>query len=220
MRIAIPLAITFLAGMIMVLHFFVPHEPISTLGDGLNDWYMIVVSAAIFLGALNLMYVHVRKIRLRQRNWQYSPVTIAGFVVMFVTGVIFTNAEGRPFDYMFQNMVVPMGATMFSLLAFFVASASFRAFRASNWRASLLLVSAFIVMLGRVPIGDLLWRMVPGAAGGAHPNLVSEAAEWIMQWPNLAGQRAVMIGAAMGVVAASLRIIFGIERSYLGGTEQ
>jgi hypothetical protein len=219
MRVAIPLAITFLAGTIMVLHFFVPHEPIATLGDGLNDWYMIVVSAAIFLGAMNLMYVHLRKIRLRQRNWQYSPVTIVGFLAMFITGVIFTNAEGRTFDYLFQNMVVPMGATMFSLLAFFVASASFRAFRASNWRASLLLVSAFIVMLGRVPIGDLLWRLVPGAAEGANPNLVSQAAEWIMQWPNLAGQRAVMIGAAMGVVAASLRIIFGVERSYLGGTE-
>lgn len=219
MRVAIPLAITFLAGIIMVLSFFIPHEPIATLGDGLNGWYIIVVSAAIFLGAMNLMQVHIRKIRLRLRNWQYSPVTIAGFLVMFVTGVIFTNAEGRPFDFLFQNAVVPMGATMFSLLAFFVASASFRAFRASNWRATLLLVSAFIVMLGRVPIGDLLWRLVPGAASGAHPNLVSEAAEWVMQWPNLAGQRAVMIGAAMGVVASALRIIFGVERSYLGGTD-
>jgi len=43
--------------------------------------------------------------------------------------------------------------------------------------------------------------------------------EWIMQVPNQAGQRAVMIGAAMGVVATSLRMIFGIERSYLGGTD-
>ncbi|MBN1433361.1 hypothetical protein JW921_01285, partial [Candidatus Fermentibacterales bacterium] len=166
MRIAIPLAITFLAGIVMVLSFVVPHEPIASLGDGLNEWYMIVVSAAIFLGALNLLQVHIRKIRLRSRNWRYSPVTIVGFVAMFVTGVIYTAAEGRPFDFLFQNMVVPMGATMFSLLAFFVASASFRAFRASNWRAALLLGSAFVVMLGRVPIGDLLWRLVPGAAAG------------------------------------------------------
>jgi hypothetical protein len=103
--------------------------------------------------------------------------------------------------------VVPMGATMFSLLAFFVASAAFRAFRASNWRATLLLVSAFVVMLGRVPIGDMIWSKIP---------VISE---WIMQVPNQAGQRAVMIGAAMGVVATSLRMIFGIERSYLGGTD-
>lgn len=219
MRLVLPLAITFVVGMIMILHFFVPHAPISTLGDGLNEWYMIVVSAAIFLGAMNLLYIHFRKIRLKLQNWKYSPVTIIGFLMMFVVGVFTGIEEGTAFNYLYMNAVVPMGATMFSLLAFFVASASFRAFRASNWRATLLLISSFIVMLGRVPIGDLLWRIIPGAAAGAHPQLISEAAEWVMQWPNMAGQRAVMIGAAMGVVAAALRIIFGVERSHLGGAE-
>ena len=207
MRLVIPLIITFLAGMIMILQFFIPHRPFGSLGENLQEWFFIVASAAIFLGALNLLHVHIRKIRLRLRNWKYSPVTIIGFLAMFVTGLLFGLTEGRPFDYMFQNMVVPMGATMFSLLAFFVASAAFRAFRASNWRATLLLASAFIVMLGRVPIGDMIWHKIP---------VISE---WIMQVPNLAGQRAVMIGAAMGVVATSLRMIFGVERSYLGGTD-
>jgi hypothetical protein len=96
---------------------------------------------------------------------------------------------------------------MFSLLAFFVASAAFRAFRASNWRATLLLTSAFLVMLGQVPIGAMIWDKIPLAK------------VWLMSIPNTAGQRAVMIGAAMGVVATSLRMIFGIERSYLGGAE-
>jgi hypothetical protein len=207
MRLVVPLAITFAAGVIMILQFFIPHRPFGELGSNLQEWFFIVASAAIFLGALNLMHVHIRKIRLRLRNWKYSPVTIAGFLVMFVTGVIFGVADDRPFFFMFENMVVPMGATMFSLLAFFVASAAFRAFRASNWRATLLLVSAFIVMLGRVPIGDMIWHRIP------------EISEWIMMIPNTAGQRAVMIGAAMGVVATSLRMIFGIERSYLGGTD-
>jgi hypothetical protein len=207
MRLLIPLVITFVAGLAMILQFFIPHRPFGELGSHLQDWFFIVASAAIFLGALNLMHVHIRKIRLKLRNWKYSPVTLIGFLVMFITGVIFGVTDGLPFEYMFSNMVVPMGATMFSLLAFFVASAAFRAFRASNWRATLLLVSAFIVMLGRVPIGDMIWDRIPAIS------------EWVMQIPNTAGQRAVMIGAAMGVVATSLRMIFGIERSYLGGTD-
>ena len=205
MRLAIPLTITFVAGMIMILQFFVPAT--QSMGDSLQEWYMIVASAAIFLGTINLIQVHVHKIRFRSKNWKYSPVTLIGLAAMLVTGLMFGIEQGRPFDFMFQTMMVPMGATMFSLLAFFVASAAFRAFRASNWRATLLLGSAFVVMLGRVPIGSMIWNKIP---------LVSE---WIMQIPNMAGQRAVMIGAAMGMVATSLRMIFGIERSYLGGAD-
>jgi hypothetical protein len=207
MRLIIPLAITFTAGMIMILNFFIPHQPFAFLGENLQEWYMIVASGAIFLGAANLLHVHFRKIRLKLKNWKYSPVTIVGFLVMIVTGLIYGVTENRPFDYLFMNMVAPMGATMFSLLAFFVASAAFRAFRASNWRATLLLTSAFLVMLGQVPIGAMIWSKIPLAK------------VWLMAIPNTAGQRAVMIGAAMGVVATSLRMIFGIERSYLGGAD-
>ena len=207
MRLIIPLAITFVSGMIMVLHYFVPHWPINIMGDNLQEWFMIVTAAAIFLGALNLMHVHVRKIKLKLKNWKYSPVTIIGFMAMFIAGLIYGVTEAKPFDFMFMNMVAPMGSTMFSLLAFFVASAAFRAFRASNWRATLLLTSAFIVMLGQVPIGAMIWDKIPLAK------------VWLMTFPNTAGQRAVMIGAAMGVVSTSLRMIFGIERSYLGGTD-
>ncbi len=207
MRLVIPLAITFTAGMIMILNFFIPHQPFAFLGEHLQEWYMIVASGAIFLGTANLLHVHVRKMKLRLRNWQYSPVTIIGLVVMLILGLIYGVEEGKPFDYLFMNMVAPMGATMFSLLAFFVASAAFRAFRASNWRATLLLSSAFLVMLGQVPIGAMIWNKIPLAK------------VWLMAIPNTAGQRAVMIGAAMGVVATSLRMIFGIERSYLGGAD-
>lgn len=205
MRLAIPLMITFVAGMIMILQFFVPAT--QPLGDSLQEWYMIVASAAIFLGAANLITVHLHKIKFKARNWKYSPVTLIGFAVMIITGLIFGIEADLPFDYLFQQMIAPMAATMFSLLAFFVASAAFRAFRASNWRATLLLASAFVVMLGRVPIGSMIWNKIP---------MISE---WIMQYPNMAGQRAVMIGAAMGMVATSLRMIFGIERSYLGGAD-
>jgi len=198
--------ITFVTGMIMILQFFVPAT--QTMGETIQEWFMIIASAAIFLGTINLIQVHMHKVRYKARNWKYSPVTLTGLAAMLVSGLFFGGIEqGGAFDYMFQQMVVPMGATMFSLLAFFVASAAFRAFRASNWRATLLLLSAFIVMLGRVPIGAMIWHKIP---------MVSE---WIMQVPNLAGQRAVMIGAAMGGVATSLRMIFGIERSYLGGTD-
>ncbi|PKK90428.1 MAG: hypothetical protein CVV64_08670 [Candidatus Wallbacteria bacterium HGW-Wallbacteria-1] len=113
--------------------------------------------------------------------------------------------ENKKFNYIYKWVFEPMSSTMFSLLAFFIASAAFRAFRAKTFEAGLLLVSAFLVMLGRVPIGKAIWDGFP------------DIANWIMAVPNTAGQRAIMIGAALGVVSASLKILLGIERSYLGG---
>ena len=69
--------------------------------------------------------------------------------------------EGSLFFWMFFYIKTPLELAMFSLLAFFVASASYRAFRIRNFEATLLLVAGIILMLGRVPIGGLIpWWVV------------------------------------------------------------
>jgi hypothetical protein len=66
------------------------------------------------------------------------------------------TSEGTLSKWIFDYMFTPLSATMFSLLAFFVASASYRAFRIRNFEATLLLVAGIIIMVGRVPIGSMI----------------------------------------------------------------
>ncbi|KAB2906805.1 MAG: hypothetical protein F9K40_06100 [Kofleriaceae bacterium] len=101
-------------------------------------------------------------------------------------------------------MFDPCNSTMFALLAFFVASAAFRAFRARNAEAALLLLAAILVMLGRAPLGRSISDVFP------------DFAQWLIDIPNNAGRRAIMMGAAIGAIATGLRVIVGIERSHLG----
>ena len=108
--------------------------------------------------------------------------------------------EGRWYVWFYDHVFDPCNSTMFALLAFFIASAAFRAFRARNFEAGLLLGSAIIVMLGRVPIGRSIGWM----------------ADWFVAVPNNAGRRAIMMGAALGAIVTGLRVILGIERSHLG----
>lgn len=115
------------------------------------------------------------------------------------------SEDGPGLKWLFRNVVVPLDATMFALLAFFMASAAYRTFRARTPEATVLLLVAVIVMLGRVPIGELFYKHMP------------QVSEWFMMYPTVAAKRGILFGVALGSIATSLRIILGIERSHLGG---
>ncbi len=221
MRQQVPLIITFLVGTLLIVSVFIP--PLGDLERTFTLWFDIIAVFAFFLGGGNLMRVHITKLRGRRKDWPFSIVTLLGFGTMLAAGLFkignpgdissAVDAPGSLFYDIFNSILIPLGSTMYSLLAFFVASASYRAFRAKNREATLLLIAAFIILLGRTPFGMMLTGWVPESVSILQiPNL----AIWIMNSPNLAGQRAIMIGIGLGVISMSLRLILGIERSYLG----
>ena len=48
---------------------------------------------------------------------------------------------------------------------------------------------------------------------------IENLAVYIMQVFNTAGNRAIMIGIALGIASTSLKVLLGIDRSYLGSQE-
>jgi hypothetical protein len=214
MRRTVPILITGIVGVVFVIQYFIPHFPFSKMSDWFSDWFSIIAACAIWMGVLNLFKLSVQQIISRKGDWWYSVIIVGCIVLMAVVG--FSGGEGyndssSAFFWLYNNVYNPLSSTMYAMLAFFVASASYRAFRARNFEATLLLISAFLVMLGRVPIGDVITGFLPEQLRMSH------LATWIMNFPNTAGQRAILIGIALGIVSASLRIILGIERSHLGG---
>ena len=205
MRVQIPILLSFLAGTFFVVQFFMPHRAIQGTYEELLVWLRIVSSFGIVLGISSLVARHGSKIRRRQPDWQYSIITLVSFVVVCVIGLARGKGPGTGFTWSFNYVLVPLDATMFSLLAFFVASAAYRTFRARTPEATVLLIAAVIVMLGRVPIGEMISRHLPTLT------------EWLMSVPTVAAKRAIIFGVALGGIATSLRIILGIERSHLGG---
>ena len=191
----IPIGIVAFFGSLTLFGWFIDNESVEAfVNDDATQWYDIIASFAIFLGALNLLKLQFLKVVKRQSGWQYSVVAIASFFFAFTIGffmkgaffvgeeVYFTqgaaeqailasgssetvkavewgahiSTEGGLFKWMFDNIFTPLSATMFALLAFYVASASYRAFRARNFEATLLLLAGIIIMLGRVPVGSLI----------------------------------------------------------------
>lgn len=205
MKQQVPLVLCFLFGIVMILTEFSPHTASQATYKEIANWGRVISPFVFILAVVTLIQTHWTRIQRRVEHWQYSLVVFFGMIVMVVAGLP-DGPQHPAFKWLFNNVQVPMDATMFSLLAFFIASAAYRAFRARTFEATLLLVTAVIVMVGNIPIGDLLW-----------PDAASNARQWILDNPNLSARRGIILGVSLGAISQSIRIILGIERSYLGG---
>lgn len=206
MKRELPIFLVFLSGIIMVLQYFVPHAASEFLFTYANDFVIVIGILALPLGIYSLMNNVVRKARHDPKERFFSIVTIVGFVATVAAGISreqFTSQTSL-LRNLFQSVVVPAQATLFSMLAFYIASAAYRAFRVRTALASVLLVTAFVVMLRIVPLPEPLatWN--------------SDLVRWILAVPNMAAKRAIIIGLGLGGIAYSMKILLGIERGYMG----
>ena len=228
MKRELPLFLTAVIGLFMILSFFVPHQWVSVPADFLQASAIIVVAFGYVLGGANVLRVNIDAIYKRIPGWPFKLVLIVGLVATLTIGAIegpgFLNPGTRS-KWIYNQLYSPMQATMFALLAFFIASAAFRAFRIRTVEAGLLAVAALLVMLGRVPVGNVVTQWLTGSLHGVIPEglwnaiQIGSIQDWIMNVPQNAAKRAILIGAAFGVMATGLRVILGIERSYLSGED-
>jgi len=218
MKTYIPVAVAFLSGLVMVLAFFFNPEKsvIGRMESEVLTWVTIVAGFTLLLGVVSIIRVNYIAVKRKSTGWGYKLATIIAVFVMAIPAMLpnhwssyFGNGPGSLYDWLFNNIDSPMMSTMFAMLAFYIASAAFRAFRARNAEATLLLLTATLVMLWRVPMGEELLKAI-------HQSLPGYINTYIMGGANLSVQRGIIIGAALGAAAMSLRIMLGIERTYMG----
>ncbi len=215
-------AVTFLAGLIYSIEFFVP-VPAGKDGNFLTsfaqktvtDIVLVLSTFALGLGIYSLLRFHGRNMARRRPGWHNSlalyiaffSMLLSGFWVMTTKSVAATNT----YDTLFRGTVAAPGATMFSIIAFYIVSAAYRAFRIRSGEATLMLAAAFVVMLGSVPVGEFLTSGLPMA--GFWSNLRMENVNlWILKEPNMAAWRAISFGVEIGALAMALRTWLSLER--------
>ncbi len=203
-RKQLPMLIGFTAGMIIIVAFFSGHPSITSFRSSMQVWVSIVGGFTLLLGVVSITSINYNRVRNLEKDWIFKLILLISLAVSGGFGIFQGTEKGTVYDWLFQNMASPMMSSMFALLAFFIASAAYRAFRARTIEATILLFVAVIVMLGRIPLGEVIYSRMPSIT------------EWIMNYPNLAVQRGIIIGAALGAASMSIRIILGIERTYMG----
>jgi hypothetical protein len=217
MKRTVPLILAFISGIVMVIAFFCREGSfVENLSQEFLIWSSIIGGFSLLLGCASIVRVQWRNVSLRKSGWGYSIVTLVAVLISGLPGVfptswspLFGRGTGSIYDWIFVYISTPMSGTMFGILAFYIASAAYRAFRARTAEATLLLVTASLVMLWRIPMGEAF-------LGSISSRLVDFINTYIMLGINLSVQRGIIIGAALGAASMSLRILLGIERTYMG----
>jgi hypothetical protein len=203
MKRTIPVVVCFIFGMAMLIQFFVPSKLSRSVYNNITDWAQIIFAFAVIVGVFGILKYHLEKLAKRPEGWIFNFITITSIIIMSILGFALGRKDDSPFMWAFNYIQAPMQASVFSLLAFFVASAAYRGFTARNTEALLLLLSAVFIMFGIASVGNAI-------------PVFSNIANWILMNPSMAARRGIYIGIGLGVIATSLRVILGVERTYLG----
>ncbi len=194
----------------MVSYYFTGISATGTVADEIYNWALIIQLMAIGLGAINLIQLHYRHVSRRTKGlWPYSVWFLVFFVILMIFGLMYiaTGVENYFYSWTFNYIYTSLSSTLYAITGFYIFSAAYRAFRARNIDATLLLVAGCFVMLANAPIGEVIWSGFPT----------------IGNWLNSSGQipamRSFIITGALGVLAFGFRALLGKERGFYAGVE-
>ncbi|HEY3781633.1 MAG TPA: hypothetical protein VGL56_11145 [Fimbriimonadaceae bacterium] len=205
----------------------------SYLADSVNVAGTISTALTTFLlglGIYSLVRIHGRKLLRMQKDWGFSLVLLISMVAIVIFGywsywqtkfgpdavklqlssnwtwVNYTN------DFLFDGLLQQMESAMFSIIAFYILSAAYRAFRIRSVEATILLASALIMMLSLMGAVEFIWNSHLPATGFAANFQITEIARWIRDTLQTPGIRALDFGIGLGALAMGLRLWLSLER--------
>ena len=194
----IPTAIAIGVGLVVLLDYFFTLPLLDKVGEAFKQWTIILTAFALLLGLINLFQVHLTRIvRRHEASAGYSVIVVITAALVFVVGLWFM-LPSAPMTWIFDNLYAPLQGAFFALVAFFLATAAYRALRARNIETMWMLLAALVVFAGQTPILGVL----------------ADAREWVLNIPSTAGVRGILLGVALGTIATALRLLIGLDRPY------
>ncbi|HPT62424.1 MAG TPA: hypothetical protein PKI14_14555 [Fervidobacterium sp.] len=199
MKTQVPYILTVAAVVLIVVSVFFTFIP--GVSVEIDQWYILGTAMVCCVGLVNLTSVHIKNIKRKGRDWDLSILLIVLTFGYLIYGLV-KGPTDELYAWIFDSTEVPLGATFYSVLAFYIVSAAYRAFRAKTRDAAILLIAAVIVLLGRAPLTEAIFPFF------------GTATTWIMDIPNTAAQRGVILCAYLGAFITAIRVFLGLERPY------
>jgi uncharacterized membrane protein YhaH (DUF805 family) len=201
----LPASVAAAAGILVLVALFTSNPTLDAIGEYLIGVVVIIAVFALFLGVVNVLRVHARRVHERRKGGFYSVVLLAAMLLVIALGLLpgpdQPSGPTQPaVAWIFQNIQIPIQASFSALLVFFLVTAALRLLTVRSLEAAVMLLVVLLVLAGQVTVG-----LVP---------LLPQIRDWILDVPAMAGVRGILLGVALGAVLTGVRLLLGVERPY------
>ena len=172
--------------------------------DYLLQVVVVTVAVTVLVGVLNLLWVHLTRIRYRRAGWGYSIVLVLSTLAVIVLTILeradLLTQEPPLTTILLEQVQVSIESALSGLLLFALVYGAYRVLRhrVSAW-GLLFVLSLVIVLVGALPLN------IP---------LLTGARDLWLSVPVSAGARGILLGIALATVVAGVRVLVGQDRSY------
>jgi hypothetical protein len=201
MKRILPTVVAVSVGLIVLLHQFIANQYLDPVGSTLIAWGALLAGVALLLGLFNVLVVHFQRLIRREAGAFYSFVLLLTALIVLGIGLA-SGPSSASLNWVFVNVYRPLEGAFLALVAFFIASAAYRALRARSWGTTVMLLTALIVLIGQVPLSVAL---APA---------IGDLKDWILTVPTVAGIRGILLGVALGTLVTALRLLTTLDRPY------
>ncbi len=198
-------AIAIAVGLLVLMGYFLPNDTLIGVRIIIIQWAVILAGAAVFVGVINLLSVHLKKIQRKEKGQVYSLLLMASLLITLVLGMIL-GTDTPIMQNIFNAVILPVESSLLAIMAVTLIYAGIRLLRHRNdLMAMIFLVFALIAMLGAAP---LPFFEIPFMDDLIRP--------WVVGVLATSGARGILLGVALGTFLTGLRILIGADRPYGG----
>jgi hypothetical protein len=207
-------AIALLTGGIVLAGYFL-RKMVPVLGkveELVLQWAVFLAAFALLIGVLNLVTVHWHKLQAGNSKSVYSGVLIISLLATIVV-TAWNGPTGSWSLWILNHIQIPIEASLVAMLAILLAYTAARMLRYRvNGMTILFIAVIVIILLGTAP----LYGTSKVTALKDVSSLFKQLASWISQTWATGGARGILLGVALGTIAAGLRILLGADHPYGG----
>lgn len=162
----------------------------------------LLAASALLVGGLNLLRVHLSRLKARQPGWPYSAALVLSLLSVLVV-IGFRGPVSAASLWVFNYIHIPLEASLVILAGIILLSSGAGVIvRRLDLYSVVFFLSVLVALLGAVTLPG--WSTIH----------LDTLRTWINQVFVTSGARGLVLGIALGVVVAGIRMLLAADRPY------